>query len=230
MEVYVTGENTSFAPGDVVSGLEPSELVEIRRISPFGRVGAKMIMRRWGVLRGKEDDLVRDLKETALSLKELGKKYGVSRQAVHDFYKKQWIKRPKRPKGHQIEECRLCQKLIQISKKPHSEFISSHTIRKKTGVESGGKYLYHLRRLRDKGLVDEKFGRLRSKRTEEAYTIYFKKRLPILMIGRRVGIKNFSSVIRKHRQSGWNVPPSLYVHDGKERSRIQSEIKRRKQR
>jgi hypothetical protein len=36
MEVYVTGENTSFAPGDVVSGLEPSELVEIQRISPFG--------------------------------------------------------------------------------------------------------------------------------------------------------------------------------------------------
>ena len=36
MEVYVTGENTSFTPGDVVSGLEPSELVEIQRISPFG--------------------------------------------------------------------------------------------------------------------------------------------------------------------------------------------------
>ena len=32
----MTGENTSFAPGDVVSGLEPSELVEIQRISPFG--------------------------------------------------------------------------------------------------------------------------------------------------------------------------------------------------
>ena len=36
-----------------------------------------MIMRRWGILRGKEDDLVRDLKETALSFKKLGKKYGV---------------------------------------------------------------------------------------------------------------------------------------------------------
>lgn len=32
----MTEENTSFAPGDVVSGLEPSELVEIQRISPFG--------------------------------------------------------------------------------------------------------------------------------------------------------------------------------------------------
>ena len=189
-----------------------------------------MIMRRWGILRGKEDDLVRDLKETTLSFRKLGERYGVSREAVRAFSKRQGIKRPVKPKGHQTGECRLCQKLIQISKKPHSEFISIHTIRRKTGVESGAKYLYHLRSLRGKGLVDEKFGRLRSKRAEKAYTIYFKKRLPIRMIGRRVGIKNFSSVIRKHHQLGWNVPPSLYVYDAKERSRIQSEIQRGKQR
>ena len=189
-----------------------------------------MIIRRWGILRGKEDDLVRDLKKTTLSFKKLGKKYGVSRQAVHGFSKSQGIKRPVKPKGHQTWECRLCQKLIQISKKPHSEFISVHTIIKKTGVESGAKYLYHLRTLRDKGLVDEKFGRLRSKRAEKAYMIYFKKRLPIRMIGRKVGLKNFQSVIGKHRKSGWNVPPSLYVYDGKERSRIRSKIHRRKQR
>ncbi len=123
-----------------------------------------MIIRRWGILRSKEDDLVRDLKKTTFSFETLGKKYGVSRQAVYGFSKSQGIKRPVKPKRHQIEECRLCQKLIQISKKPHSEFISSHTIREKTGVESRGKYLYHLRTLRDKGLVDEKFGRLQSKR------------------------------------------------------------------
>jgi len=38
-----------------------------------------MIMRRRGILQGKEDDLVRDLKETTVSFKKLGKKYGVSR-------------------------------------------------------------------------------------------------------------------------------------------------------
>ena len=189
-----------------------------------------MIIRRWGILRGKEDDLVRDLKETTFSFKKLGERYGVSREAVRAFSKRQGIKRPVKPRGHQIEECRLCQELIQISRKPHSEFISIHTIRKKTGVESGAKYLYHLRRLRDKGLVDEKFGRLQSKRVEKAYTIYFKKRLPIRMIGWKVGLKNFQSIIRKHRKLGWNVPPSLYVYDGKERSRIQKEIQRRKQR
>jgi hypothetical protein len=122
----------------------------------------------------------------------------------------------------------LCQKLIQISKKPHSEFISIHTIVKEIG-ESKGKYLYHLRMLRDVGLVSQRFGRLRSMRAEKAYAMYFTKQLPILTIGRKVGLKNFPAVIGRHRKLGWNVPPSLYIYDGRERSRIQSEIQRRKQ-
>ena len=189
----------------------------------------KMIMKRWGILWGKEDNLVKGLEETTLSFKKLGERYGVSRQAVHAFSKRQEIKRPVKPRGHQTGGCRLCQKLIQISKKPHSEFISIHTIVKETGG-AWAKCRYHLRTLRDRGLVDEKFGRLHSKRTEKAYATYFKKRLPISMIGRKVGLKNFHSVIRKHRELGWNVPPSLYVYDGKERNRIQSEIQWRKKR
>jgi len=188
-----------------------------------------MIMRRWGILRGKEGDLVRDLKETTLSSKKLGKKYGVSGQAVYGFCKRQGIKRPVKSKGHQTGECRLCQKLIQISKAPHSEFISSDTIRKEMGA-SKGKYFQHLRTLRSKGLVSQRFGRIRSKRIEEAYAIYFTKRLSILTIGRKVGIKNFYSTIRRHMELGWNVPPSLYVYDRQERRRIQNEIQRRKQR
>jgi biotin operon repressor len=186
-------------------------------------------MVKLGILHGKEDNLVKDLKETALSFKKLGKKYGVSRQAVYSFCKRHGIKRPFKPKGHQTEECPLCQKLIQISKKPHSEFISIHTIVKKTGGLRA-KCLYHLRTLRDKGLIIERFGRLHSKRAEKAYAIYFAKRLPICRIGRKIGLKNFQSVIQMHRGLGYDVPPSLYVYGGRERSRIQSEIQRRKQR
>jgi hypothetical protein len=185
-------------------------------------------MKRWGILRGKKDDLVRDLKDTTLSFKKLGKKYGVSWQAVYGFCKRQRIKRPLKSKGHQIRECRLCQKLIQISKKPHSEFISIHTILKEIG-ESRGKYLYHLRMLRSKRLVNPKFGRLRSMRAEKAYAMYFTKQLPTLTIGRKVGLKNFPAVIGRHRKLGWNVPPSLYVYDERERSRIKREIQRRRQ-
>ncbi len=35
-EPTVTKDNSNLAPGDVVSGLESSELVEIQRIAPFG--------------------------------------------------------------------------------------------------------------------------------------------------------------------------------------------------
>jgi biotin operon repressor len=178
-----------------------------------------MMMAMRGILHGKEDKLVKDLKETTLSFRKLGKKYGVSMQAVHNFSKRQGIKRPVKPRGHQTGECRLCQKLIQISNKPHSEFLSIHTIVEETGG-SRAKCLSHLRALRSKGLVSQRFGRLRSKRAEEAYAIYFTERLPIRMIGQRAGLKNFHSIIRRHRELGYNVLPSLYVYDRKKRDKI----------
>jgi biotin operon repressor len=187
-----------------------------------------MLMKRWGILRGKEDNLVKDLKESTLSFEKLGKKYGVSRQAIYSFSKRQGIKRPKRPRGHQTEGCLLCQKLIQISKKPHSEFISIHTILKETGA-SRRKYFHHLRILRDRGLVSQRFGKFRSKRLEEAYAIYFTKRLRIHTIGRKVGLKNFHAIIRQHRGLGYDVPPTLYISDGRKRSRDRSESQWRKQ-
>jgi len=182
-------------------------------------------MRIWGTLQGKEDKLVKDLKETTLSFGKLGERYGVSRQAIHAFYKGQGITRPAKPGEHQTKGCRLCQKLIQISNKPHSEFISIPTIVKETG-RLGAECRNHLRKLREKGLVNERFGRLGSKKAEKAYAIYFTKRLSIRAIGRKAGLKNFPSVIRKHRESGWNVPSPLYVHGGWGRGRFKREIQR----
>lgn len=167
----------------------------------------ELLRGRREILRGKENKLVKDLKETTLPYEKLGEKYGVSRQAIHAYCKRRGIKR--KLKGHETERCHLCQKLIQISKKPHSEFISIHTIVKETGEEYP-KYRYHLRRLRDKGMVSQRFGRFKSKRAEKAYAIYFKKRLPIRTIGWKVGLKNFSADILRHRALGWDVPPSLY--------------------
>ncbi|MBI4302733.1 MAG: DEAD/DEAH box helicase, partial [Chloroflexi bacterium] len=42
----MSGHTLSFAPGDIVSGLEPSELVEVQRVAPFG---SKMLMEGVGV-------------------------------------------------------------------------------------------------------------------------------------------------------------------------------------
>jgi hypothetical protein len=189
-----------------------------------------MIMRRWGILQGKEDHLAKDLKETTLPFRKLGRKYGVSSQAIHAFYKRQRIKRPERVRGHQTGECRLCQKLIQISKKSHSDFISSQTIKKQLGLIGSVKFAYHIGILRRKGLISRKFGRLRSQKAELAYKIYFKKRLPVRTIGWQVGLKNFHSLIKKHQVLGWNVPDPLFTYDSNDRRKTNLKMIKRKRR
>jgi hypothetical protein len=187
-------------------------------------------MGKYGILRGKEDELTRDLKRSPLSFWKLGEKYGASKQAIQRFQRGRGIERPPKPKGHNIKSCPICQKLIEIGKRPSSEFISSHTIRKELAIRERqkGKYLYHLGAVRQKGLVSGKFGCLRSRRVEKAYQLYFTKRLPIRRIGKMARLMNFNSIIKRHLDLGWDVPPSLYVYDGKERSKIQTEIQKRK--
>lgn len=180
----------------------------------------------WGILLHREDELIRDLKETTLSFDKLGEKYGTSKQAIHLFYKRHRITRPPKPEGHQIDQCELCQKLLQISKRPFSDFISIHTIKKELKLKARhkGTYLYHVKKLKTTGLLSLKFGRLHSQRAEKAYSIYFKKRIPISRIGQMVGYKHFYSVIQKHRQLGWDVPPSLFIYDSQKRAKIQRSL------
>jgi hypothetical protein len=80
--------------------------------------------------------------------------------------------------------------------------------------------VHHLRMLRNMGLVSQRFGRLRSKRVEKAYAIYFTKRLSIRTIGQKVSLTKFHSIIKQRRERGYDVSPSLYVYDGRERSRV----------
>jgi DNA-binding transcriptional ArsR family regulator len=154
----------------------------------------------------------------------LGKKYGVSKQAIFGFCKRRGINRPKR---EHTGKCSICQGLIRFAKKLHSDFISSHTIKEQLGLGQG-QFLYHLRILRKKGLISQKFGRLRSKKAEWAYQIYFKKRLPIRTIGRQVGLKNFHAMIKKHKVLGWDVPDPLFKYDSAYRRKILKMIQRKR--
>ena len=166
-----------------------------------------------GQLKEVEDQLIKELKETTVSSLRLAKKYKVSKQAIFQFIQRKEIKRPK---SEHTEKCRICQRLLRISKKPHSDFISSRTIKGKIRV-GGATLNYHLRILRKKELISQKFGRLQSKKLERAYQIYFKRRLPISEIGRQAGLENFRAVIGQHRASGWDVPAPLFKYDGNAR-------------
>ncbi len=177
-----------------------------------------------GQLRKVEGRLVKDLKQAPLTLSGLGEKYGVSRQAIFNFIRRKGIKRPRR---EHIRKCSICQGLVRIAKKPHSDFISSHTIEKQLGF---GNLKYHIGILRKKGLVSQMFGRLRSVKAERAYQIYFKKKLPVRTIGRQVGLRNFHSIIKQHKGSGWTVPPPLFKYDSAYRLKNLRMVKKKKSR
>jgi len=186
---------------------------------------------RFGIRR-RRDEVIRDLKETTLSLGLVGEKYGVTRQAMSQFVKRERIKRPPKPRGergHRVDPCPICQRILQISKTPRSEFISSDTIKGKLGKKLRPfQYQFHLSVLRAKRLVPPRFARIHSKKVEKAYAIYFRKSLPVCEIGRKTGLKNFASIISGHRESGWDVPPPLFVYRGKERGRIVKAAQQRK--
>ena len=184
-------------------------------------------MRNTWKLRRVKDRLIKDLKESTLSFAELGKKYGVSRQAIFEFAKRRGIKRPKRPKRGHTKKCSICQSLIRIAKKPHSDFISSQTIKKQLRLK-GPTLFYHIHILRNKGLISPEFGRLQSRKAELAYQLYFKKRLPVRTIGRQAGLINFHAVIKEHRALGWDVPDPLFTYDSNDRRKTRAKMNRKK--
>jgi hypothetical protein len=174
-----------------------------------------------------KDQLTMDLKESTLSFGELGKKYGVTRQAIFQFAKMRGIKRPKKPTRVHTETCSICQSLIKISKKPNSDFICYHTIKHKLEIKRS-RLFYHLQILRKQGLISQKFGRLKSRKAEKAYQIYFNERLPVRTIGRQVGLKNFYAIIKEHRSLGWDVPAPLFKYDSNDRKKTVAEMNRKK--
>ncbi len=161
-----------------------------------------------GQLRKVEVQLSKELKKTTVSFFSLGKKYGVSRQAIWRFCHSRGIRRPKRD---YTKECSICQELMKISHESHSDFISSRTIMNRLGIGQQ-KFLYHMRILREKGLISQKFGKLHSQKAEQAYQIYFKERLPVRIIGRKVGYKNLASIVQKHRMLGWDISDPLFIY------------------
>jgi biotin operon repressor len=170
-------------------------------------------MRNIGQLRGVENRLIKDLAESTLSFADLGNKYGVSRQAIFEFAQRRGIKRSK--KDH-TKHCFICLSLLRIAKKLHSDFISSNTI--KDQLRLGSRELsYHIHILSDKGLISPKFGRLRSRKAELVYQLYFNKGLPVKTIRKQVKFKNFNEVIKRHKTLGWDVPDSLYTYDSKQK-------------
>jgi len=177
-------------------------------------------MSKPGILRAHRAEVVRDLKRTRLPLGVIGYRYRATRQVLSVFMKRAGIERPLRPSRHQVDSCPVCRGLLRVSKVPHNEFLTGRTIRGRLRPSVRyERHRRHIRKLKQKGLVHQKFGCLNSKKLEKAYAIYFPEKLPVYEIGMRAGLKNFHATIRQHRKWGWEVPPPLFVYRVKTRSR-----------
>ena len=113
-------------------------------------------------LKGVEKKLMKDLTESSVPLGDLGKKYGVTRQAISFFAIRRGIKRPRR---EHTETCSTCQLLLRMSRGLRGNFTTSQTISKqlKLGI---GKLSYHLHFLKEKGLVSQDSGKIRFGKSE----------------------------------------------------------------
>ena len=127
-------------------------------------------MRTSGKLRGVEDQLTKDLRETTLSFQRLGEKYGVSKPAIFLFCHTKGITRltssKKQKPVHSERKCQICQRLIGISKKSNRDLIYYETLKEHLGFQ-GVELPSHLTFLRSKGLVPRKFGRQHFKKTQK---------------------------------------------------------------
>jgi hypothetical protein len=123
-------------------------------------------MAKWGTIQAHRAEVIRDLMRTKLPLQVIADRYGVTRQALSNFMKRAGIERPLRPSRHKVESCPVCQGLRRVSRIPHSEFLTGRTIRDRLGAGvTYGRYRRHIRILKQKGLVHQKFGCLASKKS-----------------------------------------------------------------
>jgi hypothetical protein len=76
----VTKNDSNLAPGDVVSGLEASELVEIQRVAPFG---AKTLVERVGLQSRRMVWLPLTAEKLAALVKVRGQLVGEGARGVH---------------------------------------------------------------------------------------------------------------------------------------------------
>jgi hypothetical protein len=192
--------------------------------------------KKGGKLKDRKLALILDLRNSGLNFNQLAKKYGVTRQGMHFFYgvhKEEVGERhfpPRKPtvRGHEVERCKYCKKIIKLSRKKWSYLTwSLGMIGREVGLSNSDLY-YHLSRLRKAEMIPYHFGRLLSDRGAQAYRIYLSEAIPVSKIGEMVGLKNFGSIIAMHRYRGFVVPDGLFKWDTETRRKAAIAINQKK--
>lgn len=169
---------------------------------------AEEIIEKMSYLSPRDMDIIEMYNlESMPTYKEIGEKFDISRQRVHQIILKAkklgiHLRDRRLVYGHNIARCRVCKILIEIS--GQSPFFTAKELASIIDVKHYA-VLKHLKELRKRGLIPKNIYRLRSKRLMEVIKEY--KRNPkqsISQLGRKFGYKNLSAIFLDLRKKGFS--------------------------
>ncbi len=160
----------------------------------------------------RDKKIVNRLNSSFDTMSKLAKRYGVSKQRIHQILEKAKklgyvIHRP-RPlaRHHQIPQCEVCGKILQVSEK--DSLITRRQLSEMLNIDyrvCG----WHLNQLRVSGFVSKKFVTMRSDRLARAIRYYRYSSLSPSAVGRKFGYKNFYSLLSYQKKRGMEVKRTL---------------------
>jgi DNA-binding Lrp family transcriptional regulator len=156
----------------------------------------------------RDKKIVERYNSTSDTMPFLAKKYGISKQRIHEILKGAKtlgyvIKKQNLSKRyHDFHQCEVCKKILKIAQKDELMTKSQLTQMLNIEVEVCN---WHLNQLKGSGFISKMFATIRSDRLVKALRCYKYDSLSPAAIGRKFGYKNFYSILSYQKKKGINL-------------------------
>jgi len=160
----------------------------------------------------RDKKIVERYNSTFDTMPRLAKKYGITKQRVHEILKRAKkfgyeTNRPKLlPRHHEIHQCKVCSKILQLAEK--DDLIPRRQLTQILSIEDEVCH-WHLNQLKVSGFISKVFATIRSDRLIKALQCYKNDSLSPAAVGRKFGYKNFYSILSYQKKKGMNVERML---------------------
>lgn len=160
----------------------------------------------------RDKKIVKRLNSTPVTMPQLAKKYGISKQRIYQILirAKRFgyiINRPRLlTRYHRTHQCEVCSKILQLAEK--DDLITKRQLSQMLNID----YKvcnWHLNQLKLSGFVSNKFATIRSDRLVKALQYYKYNSLSPKAVGKVFGYKNFYSILSYHKRKGIDVERTL---------------------
>ncbi|HUL31905.1 MAG TPA: helix-turn-helix domain-containing protein [Thermodesulfobacteriota bacterium] len=156
----------------------------------------------------RDRKIVNRINTTPVTMSQLAKKHGVSKQRIHQIVVKAKglgyvVSRPKfLARHHRVHQCEICSRMMQVAEE--KDLITKRQLSQLLGIDN--KICnWHLGQLKREGFVSKKFATLRSERLVIALQYYKQNPLSASDVGKKFGYRNFYSLLSYQRKKGIDV-------------------------